>query len=383
MRSTFSGFERPHGRVGTRNHLLVLPTSPSANRIVELVAEHGPPAAYITTMPSLGGRGDAARALTRLCTNPNVGAAVLVGLGDPEDPAEDVAEACRAAGVPAEVLDLRRAGGRPSLLAAVHGRCSELSERLSQEGRRPVPVSGLVLGTECGGSDAYSGLTANPVLGRASDRLVADGGTVLLCELPELIGAEHLLASRAVDDDVAHRALAAVRRWEDTVIGFGEDLRGAQPSPGNQAGGLTTVEEKSLGGMAKGGTTPLVDVVGFGEPPARKGLVLMDTPGNDIEQLTGMALGGANVVVFTTGRGTPTASPIVPTLKISTNSAMARRLESHIDLDAGPVASGEATIDGLGDELYELVLAVAEGRLTAGERTGHRDFALPPLARWS
>lgn len=380
--NTFAGFPREGRRAGVRNLLLILPTSPLVNKVAELVGEALPDArcvSHFTASPS-GARTFHAHTLAGFAANPNVGHVVIIGDGSGADLAPEVADLARARGVPVDVYTLKHAGSVRALAEQVVARSSAILADLERAPRCPVPISELVVGTECGGSDAYSGLTANPALGRAVDLLIDAGGTALLCEIPEMIGAERLLAARAIAPDVAGALLAAVQGWERLVVDFGEDLRGAQPTPGNQEGGLTTIEEKSLGATAKGGTQPLVEVVGYGQSPSRSGLVVMDTPGHDVEQLTGMAAGGAQIVVFTTGRGTPTASPIMPTVKVSTNSVIARHLADHIDVDAGVILTGAATKEDLGRIIYSRVCAVAEGLPTAAEHWGQHDFALPRTA---
>lgn len=380
--TTFAGFPRRGRRAGVRNHLLLLPTSEATNRAVELAAAAVPEAVAVTHFNAGPGRAGSFHldVLAGFASNPNVGHVVLVGLGDDGDLGPALAERTAARGVPTEYTTLLEHRGQAPLVEHVVARASRLVTELAAAPRHPVALGELVVGTECGGSDGYSGLTANPALGHAVDLLVAEGGTGLLCELTEVIGAEHLLARRAVSPEVGDRLTAAVRRWEDLVIGFGEDLRGSQPSPGNQDGGLTTVEEKSLGGMAKGGTSPVVDVVGYGVEPQTNGLVVMDTPGHDIEQLTGMVAGGVQVVVFTTGRGTPTGSPLAPTIKVSTNRRTGERLSDHIDIDAGPIAEGTATKADIGRRIFDAIVATASGALTRAEQGGQRDFALPRLA---
>jgi altronate dehydratase large subunit len=357
----FLGYRRASGRVGVRNHVLVLPTSDVVHRVAELVSHAEPDAAVVTqwSAPAGSDREFVRRVTSGFVTNPNVGHVVLIDLGD--------------------VVTVAGAGSIRAAADAAAAIASKARDRLGADQRQPCALSELLVGTECGGSDAYSGLTANPALGEAVDRLVALGGSALLCEMPELIGAEHLLAARAIHPDVAADLIAAVKSWEQLVVDFGEDLRGAQPSPGNQAGGLTTIEEKSLGAVAKGGKSPLVEVVGYGERPHRPGLVAMDTPGHDIEQLTAMAAGGAQVVVFTTGRGTPTASPIVPTIKVSTNTALAMTLADHIDVDAGVILDGTPK-NVVASQIFDEIVAVANGKPTAAERFRQRDFALPRTA---
>lgn len=383
----FSGYARPDGRVGVRNLTLVLPTSELLNRVVEMVEEAVPDAVAITHHNASPGapREFHLRVLAGFASNPNVGAVLLVGTGEDGDVGPELRDRIRARGVATvELHSLRTSGSLPALAAAVAERAGELCATLAAVPRRSVPISSLVIGTECGGSDAFSGLSANPALGEAVDMLVAVGATAFLCELPELIGVEHLLARRAIDGEVARQVLEAILSWEELVLELGEDLRGAQPSPGNQAGGLTTVEEKSLGGMTKAGSTPVVEVVGYGEEPSRHGVVLMDTPGHDVEQLTAMVAGGAQIVVFTTGRGTPTASPIAPTIKVSSNSAMARRLSEHIDVDAGAIIEGRRSRTDVAEAIRDRILAVAGGESTCAELLGQRDFALPRTApSWS
>jgi altronate dehydratase large subunit len=237
-------------------------------------------------------------------------------------------------------------------------------------------MSGVVLGLECGGSDALSGITANPALGVASDLLVAEGSTSILAETPELIGAEHLLAGRAATPAVARRVIEVITSFEAAIRDLGVDVRGAQPTPGNQAGGLTTIEEKSLGAAKKGGAATVVGVMDFAEPPTAPGLWIMDTPGHDIEQMVGMVAGGANIAAFTTGRGTPTGSPITPVVKIATNTSIFRRLKGDIDLNAGAIIEGEETLDSMGRKIREFILEVAAGRLTSSEVRGNREFAI-------
>jgi altronate dehydratase large subunit len=232
------------------------------------------------------------------------------------------------------------------------------------------------LGTECGGSDALSGITANPSLGVASDHLVDAGGTVILAETTELIGAEHLLARRAVSNTVRDDIYRIIHRYEAVVRAHGEDIRGANPAPGNIEGGLTTIEEKSLGAAKKGGTRPIREVVDYAVRPSTCGLVIMDTPGNDIEQMVGMVAGGAQIAVFTTGRGTPTGCPIAPVIKVATNSPIASRMQDNIDLNAGAILDGAETLQTMGRRIYEAVLAVAQGAPTKAEQLGHREFSI-------
>jgi len=242
--------------------------------------------------------------------------------------------------------------------------------------RVPAPWSAIVLGLECGGSDALSGITANPALGVASDRLVELGATSVLGETTEILGAEHLLAARAINEKIGEQIVAMVARYESSINYEGIDIRGAQPSRGNIEGGLTTLEEKSLGAAKKAGNAPITGVLEFGELPQSSGLYFMDTPGHDIEQLAGFAAGHINIVVFTTGRGTPTATAILPTIKVATNTQMANALSDLIDLDAGTIADGAETLVEVGTRIFNEIIAVANGQETKAEQGKHHEFAL-------
>jgi altronate dehydratase large subunit len=314
-------------------------------------------------------------------TNPNVGAVIIVSLGCESNQPERLADAVAARGRPVEIVRIQQVGGVRQAYEVVRETASAFAETLRRDQREPVPAGELVVGLECGGSDAWSGLTANPALGIAADALVDEGATVVLGETPEVIGAEHLLVKRARSRDVADALLCAVEQWEAHARATGADARGAQPSPGNIDGGITTLEEKSFGALQKGGTRPLNEVVAIAERPTQKGLVLMDTSGDDIEQATAFAAGGAHLVCFTTGRGTPTGSPVMPVIKIASNSRVAHWMEEHIDLDAGTIATGTRTMVEVAQDIFESVLAVSSGDITAAERGLHREFALTRL--WS
>jgi altronate hydrolase len=238
-------------------------------------------------------------------------------------------------------------------------------------------VSELVVGLECGGSDAYSGVTANPALGAASDLIVAHGGTTILGETPEVYGAEHLLTRRAASREVGERLLERIRWWEGYAAAGGGSLDN-NPSPGNKAGGLTTILEKSLGAVAKAGTSPLVEVYRYAEPVQARGLVFMDTPGYDPVSVTGMVAGGATVVCFTTGRGSVFGCKPTPSIKLATNTPMYQRMREDMDLDCGVILGGDATVAEVGRRIFDLVLATASGRRTSSELLGFGDEEFAP-----
>jgi len=242
--------------------------------------------------------------------------------------------------------------------------------------REPVPVSELILGTECGGSDACSGISANPALGITSDLLIEAGGSVILAETTELIGAEHIVAARAISKEVSDRCFEVIAKCEKQATDMGVDMRGGQPTPGNIEGGLSSIEEKSLGCVYKAGTKPLQAVIDYAMPVTQKGLVWMDTPGQDIEQITGMVSGGCQIVIFTTGRGTCCGSPIVPTVKVSTNTDLYHRMIDNMDLDAGPIVTGEETVEQVGQRIFDDMIEVASGKLCKAEILGFNDFAI-------
>ena len=370
------GFRRRNGSVGVRNHVLVMPVRSAANVAASRIADGVAGAVAVaqeSERPDAFDTERIRRTLIGFCSNPNVGAVLVVGVT-----AHDawLADALRDRGQ--EVMFVALAEHRGTANTTDVGRtiAGGLRESVLADRRVEISPADLVLGLECGGSDALSGITANPALGVASDMLVAAGGTSLLAETPELIGAEEALAARAVSPEVARRVREVILGFEGAVRDLGVDVRGAQPTPGNQAGGLTTIEEKALGSAKKGGNAPVSGVVDIGERPRSTGLHIMDTPGHDIEQMVGMVAGGAQVVAFTTGRGTPTGSPIAPCVKISTNTAIFERLAGDIDIDAGAILGGTETVASMGALIYARILAVAGGELTASERHHNREFAL-------
>ena len=372
-------YRRPGARGwGARNHVLVLPLVASASGVARVIArgtgatwvEHD----YEPTADDLArNRERITLTLVGFATNPNVGAVLLVA-DTPERSA--LLDPIRATGQQADLVVVTEAGGLRGAIEQGRARLGPLLTKTAAASRERTPVAALMLGTECGGSDALSGITANPALGVASDHLIDAGGTAVLAETTELIGAEHLLARRAATPAVAEDIYRIIHRYEAVVLAHGEDIRGANPAPGNIEGGLTTIEEKSLGAAKKGGTRTIQQVVEYAGRPATSGLVIMDTPGNDIEQMVGMVAAGCQVAAFTTGRGTPTGSAIVPVIKIATNSHTATRMQDNIDLNAGLILEGAETLETMGRRIYDAILAVAQGELTKAERLGHREFSI-------
>jgi altronate hydrolase len=278
--------------------------------------------------------------------------------------------------VPATVqgLTLQESGGTLGALEHARKQIRHFIDRAASEIRTEVPASKMMLGLNCGGSDSFSGITANPALGYCCDLIVEQGGTVVLAETTEIFGAEHLLLRRARNADVARKLLDCIESYKTYLRQFGGSFND-NPSPGNKEGGLTNILEKSLGAVAKAGTSTLEDVVEYSERIQTPGFVFMNTPGYDPVSITGLAAGGVNLIAFTTGRGSAIGFPSVPVLKIASNSRTYRRMTGNMDINAGRIADGEATIEDVGREIFEKLLRVASGERTLAEKLGHHEFA--------
>lgn len=377
---TFEGFRRVDGQVGTRNHVLVIPSVGCSQGCAQGIARGLKGAVYL---PNILGCGQVGidkvflkRTMAGFGRNPNVSAVLIVGNGCEHLTPQDILKEIAPTGKRVEVVVIQECGGTKKTTAQGRRIVKEMLRDALKVAREPIPLSELILGTECGGSDYTSGLASNPAVGVASDMIVAEGGTVILSETPEVVGAEHLLAKRARTVEVGRRILDAVDWWEKRAIDAGQDIREANPSPGNKAGGITTLEEKSLGCIHKAGTGQVEEVIEYAEKPQRKGLVFMNTPAHDIEQLTGMVAGGAQVVVFTTGRGNPSGSPIAPVIKITANRSTFVSLRDNMDMDMSRILEGRETVAEAGKRVFDEIIAVASGRVTKAERLGQRDFAV-------
>src|SRR5688572_28955291 len=381
-RPVFLGYRRPDEQVGTRNHVLIVPTVICSAVVAERVAASAAPVSV--ALPHLAGCGQLGPdmglthdTLMAYCGHPNVGAVLVIALGCEQVVAQTLAGAARRHGKVAEIIAIQSEGGTVRTTEKGKRIVADLVEAVAKAEREPCDISELILSLKCGGSDYTSGLASNPTLGRVTDRLVELGGSAVLGEIAEIMGAEHVLAARATTAAAATRLIQIITRVETEARALGLDIRGTQPSPGNIRGGLTTIEEKSLGATHKGGErAPLEDVVAYAAPIARKGLTVMDTPGLDVESVTGMVGGGAQVVVFTTGLGTPTGNPIAPVIKITGNARTARQMGDNIDLDVSGIMDDTETLGGAADRLFAEVLDVASGRETAAEQLGHREFAI-------
>jgi len=376
----FMGYRRAKGKVGVRNHVLVIPSVVCSQGAAEGVSRNLKGTVYLPNVfgcAQVGAdREQTKRTLAGFGTNPNIFSVLVVGNGCENLPAKELAEAIQPSGKRVEYIEIQDVGGTKKTIAKGRKIVKEMLADAAKLQREPIPLAELVLGTECGGSDYTSGLASNPSLGAASDLMVEAGGTVILSETTELIGAEHLLAKRGRTPEIGKQVLDLIAWWEKEAIRTGQDIRGANPAPGNIAGGITTLEEKSLGCIYKGGTKTLEEVIKYSFTPTKKGLILMDTPGHDIDQLTGMMAGGSQIAVFTTGRGTPTGSPIAPVIKITGNADTYRKMKDNIDLNVSSVLQGKETVKEAGKRVFDEIVAVASGKPTKSEKLGQRDFCI-------
>jgi altronate dehydratase large subunit len=376
----FLGYRRSDGRVGVRNHVLILSTVVCANEVASRINRRIPSTVVGVHPFGCGLLGadfeQFRRTLVGFASNPNVGAVLVVGLGCEQVDTPSLADEIATRGKMAEALLIQECGGVHRTVRRGVEAVREMQKALAREERVPSPVSELIMATECGGSDFSSGLTTNPAVGFVSDRLIELGGTVILSETSEMIGAEHLLAARAINEEVARKLYEIVERMEGNARHAGVDIRGSQPTPGNIRGGITTIEEKSLGCIYKAGTRPVQGVVEYAESIGGRGLWIMDTPGQDVESITGMAAGGAQIVIFSTGLGTPAGCPIAPVIKVTGNPETARTMKAHIDVNAGAILKGRDTIERVGELIFRLLLDVASGEKTKAERQCHWEFGI-------
>ncbi len=381
-----SGFKRANGTYGVRNHLLVIPTSVCAADTAQKIATLVPGAVAIMNQHGCCQIGSdlalTQKTITGFGLNPNVGAVLVVGLGCDGVQARNVAKEIETSGKPVEFVVIQECGGTLKTIARGAELAAPMARNLSMQKKVQFEISNITMAMECGGSDPTSGLASNPVIGYVADRLINLGGSAILSETTEVIGAEHLIASRFVDDVQRTKFLAQVKNVEDRAIMMGENLRSGQPTPGNMEGGLSTIEEKSLGCMYKAGTSPFKGALDYAEllPSQNPGMYFMDTPGQDIDSITGMVAGGAQVVVFSTGRGTPTGCPVAPVIKITGNPETFAKMADNLDINAGRIISDGASLTDLGEELFNLLVNVCNGLQTKAESLGHHEFGIYKLA---
>jgi len=399
--ATFRGIVRPNGKVATRNYIGVLTSVNCSATVARAIADRFRRDIHpqeLDGFPNIDGvvalthgsgcavdaEGEGLRILRRTLAgyarHANFAAVLVIGLGCETNQIERWVEVeGLTTGMNLQTFTIQDSGG--TALAVERGvqAVRGILERANAVERIPVSADHLVVGLQCGGSDGYSGITANPALGAAMDRLVRHGGTAILSETPEIYGAEHLLTRRAESHEVAEKLLQRIRWWEAYCDRMGADLNN-NPSAGNKAGGLTTILEKSLGAVAKGGSTNLVEVVEYAQQVTRRGLVFMDTPGYDPVSATGQVAGGANLICFTTGRGSAYGCAPVPSMKLATNSSLWRRQAADIDINCGDIADGDVTVDEMGERIFQTILRVASGEKTKSELHGYGQNEFVP---WS
>ena len=394
----FMGFSREGGGVGTRNYLGILTSVNCSGSVARFIAEAVDRAGWLADFPNVDGvvpivHGTGCgmsgkdegyetlfRTLQGYARNPNFGGILLVGLG------------CEVMQIPDLIghgrlrkdgnfryMTIQQTGGTRKTIDRGIAVLREMAAVANVSARQPAGVENLMVGMQCGGSDGYSGITANPALGAASDMLVAHGGTSILSETPEIYGAEHLLTRRAVSREVGEKIVERIRWWEEYTARWGGEMDN-NPSPGNKKGGLTTILEKSLGAVAKGGTAPLTQVYKFAEPVTERGFVYMDTPGYDPTSVTGQIAGGANLIAFTTGRGSVSGYKPTPCIKLATNSEMYQRMREDMDVNCGDIITEDVSLEAKGREIFELFLRVASGEQTKSEQLGFGGAEFVPWA---
>ena len=393
--ATFEGIVRPNGQVATRNYIGILATVSCSTSVAHFIAsaiEKDNLAEYtqVDGIFALGHRSGCGcaeggeglqlvqRALAGYSRNPNFGGILLVGLGCEVNYLDCLLENMHLEKGPLmKTVNIQDAGGTAETVRRGVETVRAMLPEVNRVKRTPVSASYIVLGLECGGSDGYSGISANPALGKAVDILVSNGGTAILSETPEIYGAEHLLTRRAVSEIVGQKLIDRIRWWQDYTARHNAEINN-NPSPGNRAGGLTTILEKSLGAVAKGGSTNLIDVYGYAEAVKSKGLVFMDTPGYDVVSVTGMIAGGANIICFTTGRGSVCGFKPVPALKLASNSKMYEHMRDDMDVNCGLIIDGQAGIEEMGETIFHLILDTASGKKSKSESFGFGDNEFVP-----
>lgn len=385
---SFMGFHRSDGKVGTRNYLGILTSVNCSGSVARFIAEAAERSGLLADFPNVDGvvpivhgtgcgmSGDNEgytalfRTIAGYAQNPNFGGILLVGLGCEVMQIPDlVGKGRMRADGNFRYITIQQTGGTRRTIDRGLAVLKDMAQIANQAARAPAPVSHLTVALQCGGSDGYSGITANPALGHASDLLVRHGGTTILAETPEIYGAEHLLTRRAVSADVGQKLVDRIRWWEEYTKRNGGEMDN-NPSPGNKKGGLTTILEKSLGAVAKGGTAPLAGVYEYAEPITATGFVYMDSPGYDPCSVTGQIASGANLVVFTTGRGSVSGYKPAPCIKLATNSEMYARMAEDMDLNCGDIVSEGVSVEAKGQELFELLIRIASGERTKSEELG-------------
>ena len=383
----FWGYKRKDGRAGIRNHVLILPACACGSESSRIVASQVRGAVSIVFNT---GCSDVAantamsqKVLTGFACNPNVYGVVIIGLGCETVPHRKLREKIEAmTSKPVVSFGIQEEGGTLKTIENAVRAAREMASAAGMQQKERCDISELLLGIECGGSDATSGLASNPAVGELSDRLVDLGASTMMSESIEWIGGEHVLAKRAATPEIHDQIIRVCEDYEAHLKAAGQDCRAGQPTPGNKDGGLSTIDEKSLGCIRKGGTRPIIEVLAQAERPTKRGAIVMDTAGYDISSVTSMVAAGCNVIVFTTGRGTPTGNAIVPVLKVTANAHTYSWMEDNMDVDLSGILRGEESISASGERLLTRIHEVANGRLTKAEAYGFSDIAVDHVCRF-
>ncbi len=376
----FQGYKRPNGTVGIRNHTLIIPTVACSCETAARIAAGAHGTVTFSHQHGCAQIGDdieqTFRTIAGIGSHPNVGAALIISLGCETLDAKMLQGEIERAGKPTEMLIIQEEHGTKRAIEKGVAIAKKLRKALSRMKREPCKMSELIVGLECGGSDATSGISANPALGVASDIIVRKCGTTILSETTELIGAEHIMARRAATPLIADKIYEIVSKTEKRIKTMQVDFIGGQPTPGNIRGGLTTIEEKSLGCICKAGTAKVQEVLEYAQKPSKKGLVIMDTPGHDVESITGMVAGGAHLIGFTTGQGTPVGSVIAPVIKITGNPRTYAMMKDDIDINAGTIIRGKESVEQVGERIFNEIMKVTMGKETKAEISGFHEFGV-------
>ncbi len=369
--SGFFGYVRKDGSVGVRNYVAILPSVVCVNEVVVAIVANTVMTQGIIhhqgccqTPPDLE---RTTECLIKIGENPNVGAVLIVSLGCEGVDTDRLEAALRRTGKPVDRINVQELGGTSRAIQAGLDKAQRLIRKIAGEQRVEVDMSHFTMGIKCGASDTTSGIASNPVIGYVADKVVDLGGTVIFGETTEFIGAEHILKRRAKNAEVAADIDRIVIEMENRAKAIGVDMRKGQPTPGNIKGGLSTIEEKSLGAIVKSGTKTIQGVIDYTEIPKGKGLWIKDSPGREIELMSGMAIGGAQIILFSTGRGAPQGFPVVPVIKICGNPITYERMIHDMDINAGLITTGERSLEEVGEEVFEMMLRVASGEVTKGE----------------
>lgn len=383
----FWGYKRQEGRAGIRNHVLILPTCACGSESARIIASQVRGAVNIIFNT---GCSDVAantamsqKVLTGFACNPNVYGVVIIGLGCETVGHAQLREKIRGmTSKPVVSFGIQEEGGTLRTIEKAVRAARDMAAEAAMQQKEWCDISNLLLGIECGGSDATSGIASNPAVGELSDLLVDLGASTIMSESIEWIGAEHVVARRAATPELHNKIIEICRSYEEHLKAAGQDCRAGQPTPGNKAGGLSTLDEKSLGCIRKGGSRPIVEVLAQAERPTKHGAIVMDTAGYDISSVTSMVAGGCNAVIFTTGRGTPTGNAIVPVLKVTGNARTYRMMDDNMDVDLSGIIKGTTTYRESGRELLEIIGDVCNGKMTKAEAYGFSDIAIDHVCRF-